>query len=560
MKSHYRRYILIFIVGGAMAVFTSLITNKNLRRHTDAAIKTETSRQEGFSRLGKRDIYVEAMLGDASYLNPILATDSASGAVNALVYNGLVKYDKNLILVGDLAEKWEVKDGGRTIIFHLRKNVRWHDGKPFTARDVIFTYKKLTDPGTKTPYASDYLLIKSIEAADPFTVVVRYKKPFAPALESWGIGIIPEHIYSDGQPDINSHPANRSPVGTGPFRFAGWITDEKIILEANDDYFEGPPGIGRVIFRIVPDQSVQFLELRNQSIDSMSLTPDQWNAYDVFFRKYNKFRYPAFQYTYLGFNLARHPFDDARIRRAIAYAIDKSQIINGVLLDIGRPATGPYPPQSWAYNHEVSDYEYDPKKARQILEEAGWGDSDGDGILDKKSSDGKKINFEFTILTNQGNKVRQMTAEIIQSQLKKAGIKTNVRIIEWSSFIHQFIDKKNFDAVILGWSLSRDPDQYSIWHSSEAREGGYNFVSYKNPEVDKLLDMGRETFDFASRQKIYRRIHRIIHQDAPYIFLYYPDSLSVVHKRFKGPEIAPAGIGWNFREWYVPPSEIKYKY
>jgi len=506
-----------------------------------------------------RDIYVEAMLGDASYLNPILATDSASGSINGLIYNGLVKYDKNLNIVSDLAQKWEVKDGGKRIIFYLKKNIKWHDGKPFTSRDVIFTYKKLTDPKTKTPYASDYLIVQSIKALDDWTVEVKYKKPFAPALESWGMGIIPEHIYNDGK-DINSHPANRAPVGTGPFKFAGWKTDEKITLVANDDYFEGKPGIGRVIFRILPDQSIQFLELRNESIDSMSLTPDQWNGYDVFFKKYNKFRYPAFQYTYLGFNLTRQPFDDGRIRRAIAHAIDKTQIINGVMLGIGRPATGPYPPQSWAYNSEIKDYEYNPEKSKKLLREAGWSDSDGDGILDKTYSDGKKRIFEFTILTNQGNKLRQMTAEIIQSQLKKIGIKVNVRIIEWSTFIHQFIDKKNFDAVILGWSLSRDPDQYSIWHSQEAREGGYNFVSYKNPEVDKLLIEGRETFDSSKRQKIYRRIHEIIHKDAPYIFLYYPDSLIVVHKRFIGPEVAPAGIGWNFYKWYVTPSEIKYAF
>jgi peptide/nickel transport system substrate-binding protein len=506
-----------------------------------------------------RDTFVQALLGDASYLNPVLASDSASGAVNALVFNGLIKYDRDLNIVGDLAESWRVSDDGKTIVFRLKKNALWHDGAPFTSGDVKFTHEKLTDPRTKTPYASDYLLVESLQTPDAHTVVIRYKKPFAPALESWGMGIIPKHIF-DGR-DINTHPANRSPVGTGAFKFLSWKSDERIVLEAFDQCFEGSPGIGRVIFNIVPDQSVQFLELRNDSVDYMSLTPDQYNAYDVFFRRHDKFRYPAFQYTYMGFNLERPPFDDIRVRRAMAHAIDKSQIIDGVLLGMGRAATGPFPPQSWSYNPDVKDFEYNPGKAKDLLREAGWTDSDGDGVLDRgvsKNGRNRRQNLEFTILTNQGNKIRSMTAEIIQAQLAATGIKADIRIVEWSAFIHQFINKKNFDAVILGWSLSRDPDQYSIWHSAETGEGKYNFVSYKNPRTDRLLERGRSVFDKNERRRIYRKIHEIIHADAAYIFLYYPDALPVVHKRFKGPQVAPAGLGWNFVEWRAADGKIKY--
>jgi peptide/nickel transport system substrate-binding protein len=155
--------------------------------------------------------------------------------------------------------------------------------------------------------------------------------------------------------------------------------------------------------------------------------------------------------------------------------------------------------------------------------------------------------------------MRSLSCEIIQMQLKKAGIKANIRVLEWSTFIHQFIDKKNFEAVLLGWGLSRDPDQYSIWNSKESREGGYNFISYSNKEVDKLLENGRRTFNIEERQKIYRRIHRLIHDDAPYIFLYYPEALQAVHKRFNGPEVAPIGIGWNFEKWWVPKQLQKYE-
>jgi peptide/nickel transport system substrate-binding protein len=499
------------------------------------------------------DAYIDASLGDASYLNPILSTDSASNAIVGQVFNGLVKYDKDLNLVGELAESWEVKNGGREILFRLHQGVKWHDGKPFTSRDVQFTYERLIDPKVKTPYGADYQIVDRLETPDAYTVRVLYKEPFAPALESWGIGIIPAHIFSEG--DFNQHPANRRPVGTGPYRFVDWQTDEKIVLEANPDYFEGRPYLNRYIFRVIPDNSVQFLELRQRSIDTMSLTPDQYEAYPEFFRAYNKFRYPSFSYTYLAFNLDHPLFGDKRVRRALAHALKKDEIIDGVLLGYGRRATGPFPPSSWAFDETVADYEYNPEKARALLAQAGWTDSNGDGILDK---DGKP--FSMTILTNQGNKMRELCAVIVQSHFARVGIQVHVRILEWSSFIHNYVDKKKFEAVILGWNLSRDPDQFAIWHSSQRGEGRYNFVGYANPEVDRLLEEGRRTFDVEKRQAIYRRMHALLAEDLPYIFLYHPEALPVVHKRFVGPEVAPAGLGWNFREWFVPKPLQKYHY
>ncbi|HUW23249.1 MAG TPA: ABC transporter substrate-binding protein, partial [bacterium] len=240
------------------------------------------------------DIIIEASIGDASYLNPILASDSASGDINGYVYNGLVKYDKNLKLIGELAESWDISEDGLVITFHLHKNVNWHDGEPFTSEDVKFTYEKLVNPNTRTPYASDYLMIDRLEIVDPYTVKIIYKEPFSPGLESWGMGIIPQHIFEKG--DFNNHPANRHPIGTGPYRFVEWKTDERIVLEANEDYFEGRPYIGRIIYRIVPDQAVQFLELRKGTIDTMGLTPDQFQKEAVskeFLDSFNKFRYSS---------------------------------------------------------------------------------------------------------------------------------------------------------------------------------------------------------------------------------------------------------------------------
>ncbi|HAX61574.1 MAG TPA: peptide-binding protein [Elusimicrobia bacterium] len=497
----------------------------------------------------EKNYYIDSSIGDATYLNPVLSSDSASNDINGLVFNGLVKYDKNINIVGDLAESWTVSDDGKIIIFNLRKNVRWHDGVPFTAEDVEFTYQKLIDPKVKTPYSSDFELVKKFEIINPHKIKITYKEPFSPGLISWGMGIIPKHIFQNG--DFNTHPANRKPIGTGPYKFVEWKTDEKIVLVANPDYFEGHPKISKYIYRIIPDQSVQFLELRNETIDTMALTPDQYNAYQNFFKNYNKFRYPSFGYAYLGYNLLNPLFKEKKIRQAIAHSINKKEIIDGILLGLGVPATGPYPPTSWAYNPDVKDYEYNPEKAKKIFNELGW--KEDNGILTKN---GEK--FEFTIITNQGNKSRAVAAELIQSHLKKVGIKVNIRILEWSTFIHQYIDKKRFDAVILGWSLSRDPDQYPLWHSSQQKEGQYNFVSYENKEVDKLLEEGRRVFPEKERQKIYRKIHKILAEDQPYTFLYVADALPVIHKRFIGPEVAPLGLGWNFREWYVAKANQKY--
>jgi len=501
------------------------------------------------------DTIIEASIGDASRLNPVLATDSASGDINALVFNGLVKYDRNIKLVGDLAQSWEVSSDGLIITFHLRKGVKWHDGEDFTSSDVRFTYERLIDPKVKTPYFSDFEKVKKIETPDSWTVRVFYKEPFAPALESWGMGIIPRHILENG--DFNKSLFNRHPIGTGPYIFKKWSTMEKIVLESNPNYFEGRPYIDRYVYRIIPDLSVQFSELLKGTIDSMGLASDQYvKESETLPAKYgvNLYRHPALNsYTYLGFNLLSPLFQDKKVRQAISCAINKKEIVETVLQGFGRPITGPYPPTFWAYNSKLKDYTYDLDKARRLLESAGWKDKDGDGILEKES-----MPFEFTIITNQGNKERELCATIIQEKLSKIGIKVKIRILEWSTFVHEYVDKKKFDAVVLGWSLSLDPDQFSIWHSSQIKKG-YNFISYKNKEVDRLLEEGRRIFAPEKRKKIYHRFHEILAEEQPYCFLYVRDALPAIHGRFKGIKVEPLGISYNFIKWFVPKSEQKYK-
>ncbi|MEI7905444.1 MAG: peptide-binding protein, partial [Candidatus Firestonebacteria bacterium] len=463
----------------------------------------------------KGDTLVEASTGDASILNPILAADSASVDIVNLVYNGLVKYDKNIILTGDLAESWSVSKDGLVITFNLRKGVKWQDGIEFTADDVEFTFKKLTAPETKSPYKSSYEVINRLEKTGRYSVKVYYSKPFAPALESWGMGILPKHLFENS--DVNTSKYNYEPVGTGAYKFKTWNRVRDLRLEYNGEYFEGRPYLEKYIYRIIPDQSVQFMELKAGGIDLMGLTPDMYvkqTENSEFKARFSKYRYPAFQYVYLGLNNLSPFFSDKKVRLAVSTAIDKKEIINGVILGLGSEATGPFPNGSWAYNKNVKNSPCDLNVSGKLLSEAGWKDADGDGILEKA---GKK--FIFTLMTNQGNKQRETIAVMIQSQLKKLGIKVNISIVAWPVFINEYVDKKKFDAVVLGWNLGRDPDCYDIFHSSKTGEKEYNFVSYKNEEVDRLLIEGRETFDYAKRKKIYNRIHELIAGDVPYVFL-----------------------------------------
>ncbi len=299
-----------------------------------------------------------------------------------------------------------------------------------------------------------------------------------------------------------------------------------------------------------------YMELKAGAVDIMNLTPVQYarqTTAPAFTSRFNKYRYPSPSYVYLGYNL-RHPlFKDRLVRQAMTAAIDKEELIHGVLFGLGQKAVGPIVPGRWAYNPNVKDIPYDPKHAAELLAEAGWREKNTDGILVKN---GKP--FRFTILTNQGNQQRLLTAQIIQQRLKQVGVDVRIRVVEWATFLKEFVDKGNFEVIILGWNTSQDPDMYDVWHSSKTNPRELNFIGYKNPEVDRLLVEGRSTFDIEKRKKAYFRIQDILAIDQPYTFLYVPDALPVVSSRIRGVEPAPAGIGYNQNWWYVPKAEQVY--
>ncbi len=506
------------------------------------------------------DSFVEASIGDITGLIPNITTDGASHEVGGLIYDGLVRQDKDYNWESQMAESWQFSKDCMTLTFKLRKNVKWHDGKPFTADDVLFTYKTMMNPKTPTAYRNDFEPIKDVVVVDPYTVRVTYSQPFAKALMGWGQTILPKHLLEkyveDGK--LREAPQVLKPIGTGPYRFHEWKTGEKVVLIANKDYYmEGRPYLSRVIYRIIPSQATIYIELMAKGVDMSRLTAIQYarqTDYPAFKKDFNKYKFSDNRYTYLGFNLKDPRFADKRVRQAFAHAINKQELIDGVLLGLGQIATGPLRPGTWAYTDKVKRYAYDPAKAKLLLAEAGWKDRNGDGIL--RNKEGQP--FSFTIRTNQGNDERKKAAELIQQRLKEIGVQTDIQTIEWAAFLKEYIRQKRFEAIVLGWGTTSDPDQYPIWHSSQNGAEQLNSISYANPEVDALLEKGRATCHQSERVAVYHRIQEILADDQPYVFLYYPDSLWAVASRVRGIKPAPAGIDYNFIDWFVPKALQRY--
>lgn len=498
------------------------------------------------------DSLIAGTIGEASNLIPHLSTDSPSSEVSQYLFIALLKYDKDLRIVPWAAESYEVLDGGRKLRFTLKPGILWEDGVEMTAADVEFTYKTMINPNTPTAYGGIFRSIASFAVTGKYTFEVGYDAPFARSLETWMRQILPKHIL-EGE-NLHETKYSRAPVGNGPFRLKEWTAGTRIVLEANPLYFEGRPNMDRLIFSTIPDLTTMFLELKAGALDMMQLTPQQY----VFQSKslegaYDRFRFLSFSYTYLGYNHKSPLFADVRVRQAIAHVVDKRAIIAGALLGQGEATIGPYVPGTWAYNTAIRDYPVDEARAEGLLAEAGW-NKDADGVLRNV----KGLPFAFTIMTNQGNEQRIKTAVIIQSQLKKLGMKVSVRTVEWATFFSQFVHKGYFDAVILGWTTPLDPDLYDVWHSSALRPNGLNFMKYSDRELDILIEEGRSTFDRAERKKFYDKAQEILHRDQPYCFLYVPYELPAVSKRFRGISPAPAGITYNLKDWWVPKTEQKY--
>lgn len=484
-----------------------------------------------------------------STLNPLLAGESVGVEIAGSIYNSLLTYDANLNLKGELAERWDITDGGRTITFTLRNGVTFSDGTPLTSADVLASFNAITNPTTQTPYAGDYLMVTHASTPTPHTFRVTYATPFVPALASWAsLSILPKHVL-DKTASVNDSPLNQNPLGSGPYQLAHWNNGRDILLTANPRSWQ-KPFIRQYHYRIIPDPDTEFMELKAGNVDIAGLKPLAYNRLtdgDWFTQNYRKIRYLANAYTFMGFNLKRPLFQDKRVRQALSHALDRQGIINAVLFGQGLPMAGIFKPGTWAYNEKLEPYAYNPAQARELLDQAGWRDTDGDGIRDKNG-----VPLAFTVVTNQGNDARIKTAEIMQSFFRDVGVKLDIRVQEWSTFITNTIHQRDFDAILLGWGLGAEPDPYDIWHSSKTKPDEFNMIGYANPRADDLMTRARYEFNQTKRKKLLDELQVILHNDQPYLWLYAPYALLAVHKRIQNVIPAPAGITYNRPEWWVP--------
>ena len=504
------------------------------------------------NKLSEGGVLINAMSAEPSNLISMIAGDGASSAIASKIFNSLIRYDENLNFTSDIAESWKVSNDQKTITFKIKKGLKWSDGMPLTSADIYFTWKLITDPKTRTPYASDYTLVSEAKTPDEHTFIVTYDDNYAPALDTWAsLEILPAHILKNE--DINNTFFSRKPTGSNFYKLGDWVSGQQVNLVKSDNGVLGVPHIDKLTSRIIPDTSSQFLELSAGNIDLMNINPIQFKrvfpAKPKLANKTSLYKEMGNGYTYLGFNLKREPFDNKKVRQAINYAINKEEIIEGVLLGLGEPISSPYKPGTRWNNPALKPFAYNPEKALGLLKKAGYQMSSENFLV----KDDKILEFE--IITNQ-NKQREMTAVLIQRRLKEIGIKVSIRVIEWASFVNRFIKTGDFDVVVLGWSLSLDPDQFNIWHSSQQGPGQFNFIGYKNEKVDMLLEKGRRELNLDKREKIYHEFSEYLLDDSPVVYLYAGYGLTAVNKRIKGIKSPspPAGIYHNSYDWYIPKS------
>lgn len=521
----------------------------------------KTSNYDDKGTPAKGDIFVTTSLGEASNLVWFLSSDSPSHSLAGLMYEGLLTYDGNANIVPNYAESWEISEDNLTITFKLRKDLKWQDGEKLTANDVMATFNAVTSDTTRTPYAGDYKMVQEARVVDDYTFEVTYAEPFAPALASWvSFAVLPKHVLAKDE-DTNNTSLKTTPVASGMYTLDKWDRSKEAVLNANPSYFRHEPWISKRRVRVIPDMDTQFLELKAGRIDTMGLKPVQFTRLtnkDEFTNKYSKFKYLSNSYTFMGFNLKRPLFTDKLVRQALSFATPRQQLVDVVLMGQGLPLAAPYKPGTWVYNDKLQPYPYSLDTSKDLLQQAGWADSNGDGILDKDIN-GKNTPFSFTVVTNQGNDQRIKTAEVLQQSFKQIGVEMKIQVQEWSTFIEQTIDGKNFDAMILGWSLPPEPDPYDIWHSSKQGPKEFNVIGFENAAADDAIINSRATFDQAERKIHLDKFQEILHEQQPYLFLYAPYSLLSVHKRVKGIEPMPMGVTYNNYDWYVPAEQQLYK-
>jgi peptide/nickel transport system substrate-binding protein len=495
---------------------------------------------------------------DPPSLNVLLDPDRyAAWVVRHRVYQGLVRADPyddpEYRIRPELAESWEISPDGRIYTFHLRKDVKWHDGEPFTARDVIATMDKIRDPKTKAASARSYFEeLQSYAAPDPFTVVMTWKRAYFLTLDAVSdVTIQPAHVIGKLSAvqynDAATNPLNRHPIGTGPFRFASWESHSKIVLERNDAYSGRKPYLDRVVFRIVPDFAVALSLAERGEIDLLyKVTSEQWVHLDPALQQHwFRSRFYSSNYGWIGWNETRPWFGDKNVRRALTMLVDRPGIIDKLLFGLPKPVTCHFYWASPACDPNLKPLPYDPEAATKLLDAAGWTDHDGDGVRDKA---GQAFRFVFMLPSSSLEAARW--AAKVKEDLAHVGIEMALQQVEWAAFLKR-LTAHEFDAATLFWASDARGDPTQVWHSSGI-QGGSNYISYKNSTVDKLIEDARVTLDTGARDALYRKFGAILHDEQPYTFLYVRPELDLLNKRIKG---ARATLyWWQLEDLWIDPA------
>lgn len=507
----------------------------------------------GAGGAGRGGTAIFDVLGDFQAFNPVINTHATTRDVELyMLFTPLIQFDEKLQPRPYLAERWELSD--TAVTFHLRRDVKWHDGRPVTAEDVKFTFDLAKNPEAASGLVGSVYLtqVRSATVVDPHTIRFTFQAPHADALEDFWWAPVPKHLLGSVPPaQLGQAPFNRNPVGSGPFRFREWRTGNSLTLEANPDFpasMGGPPKLQRVVFRVIPEATTLVTELLNGTADVIAYTllPDQ--AAQVRQQQGNGFRlinYPGREFYYIGWNNTRPPFNDPAVRRALGMAINKPQMIQGLLRGFGQPAHGVIPPYSPAYTDLSAQDRYDVNAARQLLAQAGWRDTNGDGIVEK---DGRPL--RFVLLTNSENRLRQDIQAFVQQQLRQVGADAQLRTIEFQTMLQQH-KAREYDAIVTSWILDTfRVDPQALFSCAEARRPGTaNRAGYCNPRLDALMTRGTRTADAAQARTTWAEFGRLLQEDQPITTLFWMDDMAGVGPRLQNVVMDPRGKLQNVAQW-----------
>jgi len=462
-------------------------------------------------------------------MNPVIGTDAAAVPVNRFLYDSLTRPDpKTLEPRPGLATEWSARTDGLVWTFKLVRNAKWHDGKPFTAEDVKYTYDVILDPKQNSPRRSAIAVVREVRVVDPYTVSFELAQPLAsfPTIASYNVGIVPKHVL-EGREHAKAADFNtKRPITTGPYRIVEAVPGDHYIFEATPDYFGGRARIERVVFKVIPDVNTQVAQLQSGELDFAVIQPTNIPGARAA-RNVKLQTVPFLGFEHVSFNY-RHPlFADAKVRQAMVYALDRESILKSILAGHGTLATGPIPPLfGWAYNDALKPYAFDPARAQQLLKEAGW-DKGPDGTLTK---DGKP--FEFELGVDKGNPTRERIALAAQQAYRALGMKANLKVEEWPVYAKKLLAKA-WDVHVGFWVLPPDPELTNYYAPDQA----FNTINYNNPQVTSLLQRGRQIVDLKERGRLYREMQKVMYDDPPGAIVYYPVDIRAMRANLSVPEL-----------------------